>query len=227
MEIYFVTAGNNDEKKVIKTLQPKNILLSYFYFHKRKKIVDFIEYIGYKPNILFDSGAYSALTKGKHIALTKYMEFIREISDLISEYVQLDYIGNPFITQKYFEIMRNENLKPIPVFHYGDNESFLEFFINSGEKRIALGGTVMVNSKSEVSDWARVFCWLYPDVKFHLLGSSSTKILNTCDLWSVDSSTWIMMSVNGYPNNIRLKEERMFYNMQELIDFENKHKKNL
>jgi queuine/archaeosine tRNA-ribosyltransferase len=220
MRIYFVTVGKKDEKNVIKELQPQNILLSYFYFNKREKIERFINDIGYKPNILLDSGAFSALNLGKHIALTAYIKFIKDNTDLINEYIQLDVVENPKITKAYLQIMQDEGLAPIPVFTYGTEDSYLQELIDRGATRIALGGTVPISSKSKVAEWAKYFCWLYPNIKFHLLGSSSLKILNHCDIDSVDSSTWIMQAMNGQPPHLNSKAKRMAYNMTKLLEYE-------
>lgn len=226
LKIYFVTAGNKDEIEVIKKLRPNNILISYFYFKKSEKIKTLLERIDYRPNILLDSGGYSAMTQNKDIALTSYIKFIYECleANLISEYVQLDVLQKPFITLKYYEIMISEGLKPIPVYHYGENEKYLDALIEKGENRIALGGTVPISNKTEVANWLRLYCWIHPNIDFHLLGSSSSKILNTCDIYSVDSSTWIMMSANGLPSHIKSKKERMAFHMSNFIEYERKAK---
>lgn len=220
MKIYFVTAGRMDETKVIKELRPKNILLSYFYFNKRAKIERLLERIGYRPNILFDSGAYSAMTQGKDISLTAYIRFVKDNNDLLDEIIQLDVFEKEFITKSYYDIMKSEGLDPIPVFHYGFNENLMQYFIDQGAKRIALGGTVGISSKTKVAEWAKLFCWLYPAIDFHLLGSSSLKILDHCDIDSVDASTWLMMAINGQPSHLKSKLERMKYHMAKLIKYE-------
>ena len=220
MKIYFVTVGLKDEIATIKKLQPENLLISYFYFKKREKIDNLLTQLEYRPNILFDSGAFSAYNIGKDIALTSYIKFLKDNSDLIKEYVQLDVFENEFMTKNYYDIMKHEGLNPIPVYHYGYDESLLQYFISQGEKRIALGGTVPVSNKSKVAEWAKYYCWLYPTIDFHLLGSCSLKILDHCDLNSVDASSWIMNSINGKPNHIKSKTDRMEYHMKRLMNYE-------
>jgi hypothetical protein len=220
MRIYFVTVGKKDEKNVLRELKPPHVLLSYFYFNTREKIEKFLSDIGYRPKILFDSGAYSSLNLGKDIALTSYIRFIKENSDLLDEYIQLDVIDNINITKAYLKIMQGEGLTPIPVFTYGACESYLQELVEQGHTRIALGGTVPINSKKTVAEWVKLYCWLYPHVKFHLLGSSSLKILDHCDIESVDASTWIMQAVMGKPSHLTSKTKRMAYNMTKLLEYE-------
>lgn len=220
MKIYFVTCNNKEEIQTIADLKPKNILISWYYFNKREKIEKLINAIGYRPNIMFDSGAFSSNAKGKDLSLTAHIKFIKENIDLVDEYIMLDVFEKEFITKCYYDIMRSEGLEPIPVFHYGFSESLMEHYISTGAKKIALGGTVGIKSKTTVSEWAKFYCWAYPDIKFHLLGSSSLKILDNCDVHSVDASTWIMMAIMGKPSHIKNKVDKMRYNMAQLIKYE-------
>ena len=60
MNIFFVTIGLRDEIDVIRKIKPRHILCSYWYFSKTSMSA-FIDALGYKPKILLDSGAYSAV----------------------------------------------------------------------------------------------------------------------------------------------------------------------
>lgn len=220
MNIYFVSIGHKREIEVIKECKPTHILISYFYFNKKEKIERFIERIGYKPKLILDSGAYSAFNSGKDISVTAYIKFVKECEEYFQHYIQLDVFQNEFITKTYYNIMKHEGLHPLPVFHYGFNEDLLQYFIEQGETYIALGGTVSIANKRKVAEWVKLYCWLYPDIKFHLLGSFSLKILDTCDLASVDASTWVMAAIKGKPYHIPSRKARMIYNMQKLMEYE-------
>lgn len=65
MKVYFVTTGLWEEIQVVKKVRPPRLLCSYWYF-KNKRMADFCEELGYRPEIILDSGAYSAFTKGKN-----------------------------------------------------------------------------------------------------------------------------------------------------------------
>ena len=204
MEIYFVTCKTKEELIAIKEIQPPKLLISYFYF-KNKPLAEFIEEIGYKPIIMLDSGAYSANTKGKNISPIDYIKYVEANKEYIEHYIALDVIGDAEISLKYYEIMKLKGLNPLPVFHYGDDETYLKLFIKEGNDYIALGNTVPIRNKKLVSAWINDLIEKYPNVKFHLLGSTSKEITKNTDIHSCDSSTWIMMAINGFPKHIKGK----------------------
>lgn len=224
MRIHFVCTNDKVEKEVIRELKPKNLLLSYYYF-KNVKLKDFIEEIGYTPRIILDSGAYTAFSKGKNISIIDFMKYIDENKDYIYRYISLDVIGNPRITYKYYEIMIMEGYNPVPVFHFGDDVKRLRKYISEGNDYIALGNTVPIKNKSTVASWVNELINEFPYTKFHLLGSSSTKVTDGTSLYSVDSSTWIMMAINGYPKEIKgksreSKKQRAIWQMKKIMNRE-------
>lgn len=203
--------------------KPPKILVSYHYF-KNRNLSEFIEQIGYKPEIMLDSGAYSSYTKGKNIALLDYMAYIERNKDYITSYISLDAIGDSDITFAYYEIMKMKGFNPIPVYHYGSNQDYLERYVELGERIIALGATVFIKDKNEVATWIKFIKMQYQDIDFHLLGSSSKKIIDHCDIHSCDSSTWIMMAINGKPKHIPgtnrdSKRKRALWNMKDHMKY--------
>jgi hypothetical protein len=227
MDVYFVSCNIKEEKEALKIIQPPRLLLSYYYF-KKKSLNDFIEEIGYKPIIMLDSGAYSSFTKGKNISPIDYMNYINENKEALENgfYISLDVIGEPEISLKYYEIMKLKGFNPLPVFHFGDDETYLKLFVKEGNDYIALGNTVPIKNKKIVAEWVQGLIEKYPNVKFHLLGSTSKKITQNTDIHSCDSSTWIMMAINGFPKEITGKSslakiERAKWHLQKIME-ENK-----
>ena len=221
MTIYFVTTTNREEWEVIKEIKPPNVLVSYWYF-KNKPLSDLCSYIGYKPNILLDSGAYSAFTKNKSVNIIDYMTYIDNNKDYLVDYVALDVIGNSQLTTALYELMKRMLYSPVPVYHYGENASVLHKYINLGETKIALGGTVPIKNKTLVVKWCNELCTSFPKVKFHLLGSTSKEVLENSKVSSCDSSSWYMMAINGFPKEIvgksrDAKIERAKYQMKRLM----------
>lgn len=220
MRLYFVaTDGSTAEYEVIRECRPDSLLLSYWYF-RNKGIEQFIDKIGYKPEILLDSGAFSAWTKGRNISPIDYMQFIDANASYIDGYFALDVIGDDELSKRYYEIMRYKGYDPIPVFHYGGDVKYLDYYVTQTDY-VALGGAAKMRSKTKVAEWCTQAIDRHPDVKFHLLGSSSKQITEACDLHSFDSSTWIMMAVNGYPKTIpgrdrESKIERAKWQMRKL-----------
>lgn len=220
--IYFVTAGRKDEIHVIKELKPDRLLVSYAAF-KNKPIKDFKESLGYNPKIIVDSGAYTAWTTGKNIALMDYIAYAKRNESDAEHFIALDviddYLGDEF-SKRYYDMMLLAGLNPIPVYHRSDELSYLKYYVDCEPPFIALGGTAKDSNKKSVRDWVQGLNNLYPNQPFHLLGSSSKQITEHVDLRSYDSSTWIMMALNGFPKSIpgksvEAKRERMTYHMRE------------
>ena len=202
MNVYFVTTGLWEEMQVIKKVRPPRLLCSYWYF-KNKPLAKFCEELGYQPEILLDSGAYSAFTKGKHVNVLDYIEYIQTNRDYITSYVSLDVINDSRMTMLLFTFMRSAGLRPIPVIHYGEDLRLVDYYRMIGSSlSVALGGTVSIRDKKKVAAWCAEVKRHRPDTELHLLGSSSKTILHSGVLTSCDASTWYILAVNGRPTTI-------------------------
>lgn len=102
-----------------------------------------------KPvNIMLDSGAFSAWRKGEKISIRDYISFIKKHRDQIEFYISLDIIpgeGKPVskrttadcersakLSYENLQRMADADLRPIPVFHYGERMYWLERMIDEG-----------------------------------------------------------------------------------------------
>lgn len=208
MKVYFVTTGLWEEIQVIKKVRPPRLLCSYWYF-KNKPLADFCEELGYTPQILLDSGAYSAYTKGKNVNLMDYLAYIQANQDYLHQYVSLDVIGDERLTCLIYQLMKSYGLDPVAVIHYGEGV-YLAMHQYSG-RVLALGGTVPVRDKKKVVCWCEEMKKLRPETSLHLLGSSSKELLRSEALTSCDSSSWYIQAVNGQPSTIpgRDREAKM------------------
>ena len=202
MKVYFVTVGLREEMEVIRKVRPPRLLCSYWYFKKRD-LQEFCSSLGYIPEILLDSGAYSAFTKGSCVDLADYMRYIGKNVEYISRYIALDVINDPFATMENYKVMRRAGFSPIPVYHYGDDLNILIEYVQSGETAVALGNTARIRDKKAVAKWCESIRKELPnDVALHLLGSSSNRIIECGAVDSCDSSAWYMCAVNGGPKLI-------------------------
>ena len=217
MNVYFVTIGKKAEIEVIRKLRPSRLLCSYWYF-KSKKLSELCDSVGYRPEIMLDSGAYSAVSAGRNLSLLDYMKYIRENEGFIARYVALDVIGDSYTTRAFYDIMRAKGFSPIPVYHYGDDLETMDHYVASGAGVIALGNTVPIRDKRVVADWCSWMHQKYPCVDLHLLGSSSQKIIDCDGLASCDSSSWYMLAVNGQPKSIAGQTERAEANMRNIME---------
>jgi hypothetical protein len=218
MIIHFVSCNVKEEIEVIKNLKPPALLLSYHYF-KNIELSEWVSKIGYQPNIMLDSGAYSAFTQGKPISLDSYINYINSNIKHINSYIALDYVLDGDKSLKSYLQMLDKGLSPLPCFHVKEPFTLLEEYLKYSDY-ISLGGSVPIRNKSAVANWINSIISKYP-AKYHALGTSSKKVLNSCDeLYSLDSSTWILQAIMGNPKHIDGGiVEKATYNMKELMQY--------
>jgi hypothetical protein len=152
--------------------------------------------------IILDSGAYSVWKLGKQINLPEYCDYIDRNRDWIAHYVNLDVInpGNPeAAAAASFEnlvYMRSRGLDPMPVFHVGEDISWLYKMLDLGCRHIGLSASSLV-SRNQVDDWY-AHAWSYlvnsdglPLVRVHAFGEARYKSLVKFPWASADSASWI------------------------------------
>lgn len=164
-----------------------------------------------------DSGAYSAWTKGSVIDLDEYCIFIKANIDHIDVYPCLDVIpGKPGVgnateaerdaaadqTWANYLYMVAEGLDPIPVYHYGEHGRHLERMLAYGCQYIGIGGLVGVPGPLRLLWLDRLFKRItdsrgMPIVKTHGFGMTSVPLIFRYPWYSVDSTTWIKITMSG------------------------------
>lgn len=153
-------------------------------------------------NVILDSGAYSAWRSGKPVNLDAYCTYLLKNCDWIGSYVALDVImpGNPEEAAaqsfKNYEYMRGKGLDPIPVFHVGEDISWLHRMLDAGATYIGLSASSLV-SRNKVDDWYAT-AWSHlvtadglPVVKAHAFGEGRLQSLKRFPWYSADSTSWI------------------------------------
>ena len=155
-----------------------------------------------KISIILDSGAYSAWRSGKPIDLDKYCDYLLANLDWITHYVALDVInpGNPEEAAKAsfenYNYMRKRGLDPMPVFHVGEDISWLERMLEAGATYIGLSASSLV-SRNQVDDWYSL-AWSHltdrsgvPIIRAHAFGEGRQSSLVKFPWQSADSTSWI------------------------------------
>lgn len=226
MKYYFVYCGQSSiETEVIKEMQPPRLMLSHHYW-KNKDLGEMKEQLGYDPEIFYDSGAFSAYNSGKVVKMADYLADLERKKDHITKYMALDCLGDNWETFGAYEYMKKSDWDPVPVFQYEKQMdlTYLEKYVELGETFIALGGTVPINNRYEIREYVRLLCWQFPEVDFHLLGTGSKPIINSCDLASADASSWIIAATRyGRPEHIKgtsreARKKRAAWNMQDFLN---------
>lgn len=149
-----------------------------------------------------DSGAYSIATKKINIDIKEYIAYIKQYKEYITYYSVLDAIGSAEQTYKNQKIMEKAGLKPIPCFHYGEDPKWLIEYINN-YKYISIGGLVRT-PKRKRKDWldhifSKYICNVggLPKVKVHGFGITDIESLLRYPWYSVDSTSWLLVSRFG------------------------------
>ena len=106
------------------------ILESYHYVNNQAK-VDAMRADGVK--VFLDSGAFSAYTQGVKINIDEYCNYIHKNSDIIDIASVLDAVGDPSATLNNQAIMEENGCKPLPCYHYGEDETYLVNYLNEYE----------------------------------------------------------------------------------------------
>lgn len=169
-----------------------------------------------KIRIMLDSGAYSAWTRGEQLELGEYIDFIKRYQSDVDTYINLDVIpGSKGVTPKTSEVeyaaqasfenylgMRKVGLRPIPVFHYGENKKWLEKLVEAGADYICLGGTVGLKTPVKRAFLDECFTMLTnargePIVRVHGLGVTEGQFIIRYPWHSVDSTSWMIAPIYG------------------------------
>lgn len=194
---------NDREKDIVDHLP--HLLESYHYIHKES----FVQAIRDKGDKIFlDSGAFSAYTLGINIDLPEYCNYIKRNLDIIR--VEdglvmasvLDGIGDPQETYENQLAMESHGVRPLPCFHAGEDERYLEWYVQNYDY-ITLGGMVGASTK-QLMIWLDRMWDKYltdgagnPRIRVHGFGITSIPLMERYPWYSCDSSSWIQSAAFG------------------------------
>lgn len=181
-------------------------VLESFHYVGKQRYVDQMR--ADNAQVFLDSGAFSAYTLGVEIDLPTYCEYIKRNMDLwrVEDGVVmasvLDGIGDPLKTYQNQLHMEQLGAKPLPCFHAGEDERYLEYYVKNYEY-ITLGGMVGSSTK-QLCIWLDRMWERYltdgsgrPRLKVHGFGITAIPIMERYPWYSVDSSSWIQSAAFG------------------------------
>lgn len=183
----------------------QHYLESYHYIHKESAVAKIRRD---DKKVFLDSGAFSAFTKGVEVDLPAYCEYIKKNRDIILEEdgvpcaSVLDGIGDPLKTYQNQMAMEARGVRPLPCFHYGEDERYLDYYI-ANYPYITIGGMVPISTPQLIHWldrlWEKHLCdgAGRPKVKVHGFGLTSLPLMKRYPWYSVDSSTWVQWAANG------------------------------
>lgn len=168
--------------------------------------------------ILYDSGAFTAWTKGEEVNLVTLGDTYERLFDQYGHtgrgvyFINLDKIpGAPGRTASLEEIeeclkVSDDNFNYlrnrlgdiiIPVFHQNESEERLHV-VAAAAPYICISPRNDVAEKSRVSWAAEVHSKLPPGLKTHGLATTGHPMMTRVPWHSVDSATWIMIAAYGH-----------------------------
>jgi hypothetical protein len=185
--------------------QVRHILESYHYVY-RQSAVDRIRGDGIR--VFLDSGAFSAFTMGVDVDMQAYCKYVQENEDIIEKVDDaicasvLDGIGDPLKTYQNQLAMEKLGVRPLPCFHYGEDERYLEYYM-ANYSYITIGGMVPISTP-------QLYLWLdriwdryltdgsgRPRLRVHGFGLTTMGLVERYPWYSVDSSSWVQVARNG------------------------------
>lgn len=174
--------------------------LESYHYVNRQSYVDRMRKNGVK--VFLDSGAFSAFTKGVEVDLEAYCRYIQENADIVDVASVLDGIGNPQLTWENQQRMEKLGTRPLPCFHYGEDERYLEYYVANYDY-ITLGGMVPI-STPQLKMWLDRLWEVYltdgsgkPRTRVHGFGLTTLSLMKRYPWYSVDSSSWVQIAAMG------------------------------
>jgi hypothetical protein len=146
--------------------------------------------------------------------LDEYIEFIHKYKNQLLGYVNLDIIYNAEESFENQQYMESNGLRPIPVFHYGEDFKWLEHYVNNYDY-IGIGGVAggITLQQFVQSLGNRAFEYIShtnPGIKVHGFAVTSISLMQHFPWYSTDSTTWLKHAVYGevmVPNYDPAKEK--------------------
>jgi len=155
-----------------------------------------------KSSIFLDSGAYSAWTSNKPLAVEDYIEYIKANIDHIDIYANLDVIGSAEGTWENQRKMEAAGLKPLPVYHVNEEPKYLAMCMEYDY--FAVGGMAKTSSavlQYQIDEVFSIICPqsndYYPTHKIHGFGCTKPNLVVGYPWYSVDSSSWVKYGLYG------------------------------
>jgi len=161
-----------------------------------------------RASLFLDSGAYSSWTRGVTIDLQGYIDYVKRHVDFLDVYACLDVVGNPEATYQNQLEMERQGLRPLIVFHKGEDYKWLELYVSRYDY-IGIGGVAaprLTGTKSfeEVqSHLDRCFEIIcdrpghIPRCKVHGFGVGTPVLILRYPWYSIDTTSWLMTSRYG------------------------------
>lgn len=214
----------------LKNIKPR-VLCSYHYFRGQKLRSDLGRYFGeLEVDVFGDSGAYSMFASGASVLVDEYAFWLKENTDLIEVYANLDVHGEYEAGDHNQRRMEELGLSPIPVYHA---EFPLSVFEGYAERYPYVGVGGVAGMKANANRLMHLFVNLFKiaeqhDCGLHGFGITAQDMLLNFPWKSVDSSSWSASFRYGnvpvfHPGrnlfySIKIGDPKSCYRMKDVIE---------
>jgi hypothetical protein len=169
-----------------------------------------------KIKLMLDSGAFTAWGKNQTIDVNDYIRYVKRCQPFLDSYVNLDVIPGSIgwprtveaveasAAQSYrnLQVMKDAGLKPLPVFHQGEDFRWLERMLKEGETYIGI--STSKNQPNAVQrEWLDIIFAAVTDqagrplVRVHGFGAGHVDLLRRYPFYSVDTAGWSKAAAFG------------------------------
>lgn len=224
VNLYFAGSSHNLASKWINELQLPRLFSQELNRPEIAKMIERKKSGEYHADILIDSGAFTAHTKGISVDVDEYIEYLNSITEYVTCYAQVDCIpgtfGKPKTPQElaeapgkswenylYMRPKLKEPEKLLPVYHQGEHIKWLRNmleWVDENGNHIPYIGISPANDKSQKEKDAFIhMCFdeikksSNPNVKTHAFGMTNLSTLSQYPFTSADSTSWALTAVNG------------------------------
>lgn len=153
-------------------------------------------------DIFLDSGAFTVWKSGGTVNLQAYIDFIHAHKDKLTVYANLDDMADPVKTWENQVEMEKQGLKPLPVYHIGEDTKYLKKCMEY--EYFAVGGNVLKGLgvlKRFFDQLFTVICpkenGFLPTHKIHGFALTAPSIVASYPWYSADSTSWVMYGKYG------------------------------
>lgn len=161
------------------------------------------------PSLMLDSGGFShgntaieSLKRRDLISVKEHFEsycsFLQmlpysypKVAPKLKVYVNFDDMSNPELTLANQKTMEDAGLHPMPVYHFGEDKKYLDYYCSKYEL-VGLGGLAVGQvSTGQLRKWWNKIAIEHKDNKFHVLGTSQFRAFVDHEPYSLDSTSWL------------------------------------
>lgn len=188
-----------DDNERAQVVRIPHILESWHYVHKQS-FVDEMRLNNAK--IFLDSGAFSAYTLGIKLSIEDYCRYIQVNEDIIRKEdgcimaSVMDGIGDAQETFENQHRMEQLGVRPLPCFHGGEDEAYLQYYVSKYDY-ITIGGMVGMKT-AQLQIWLDRIWSRYlldgsgnPRIRVHGFGITATSLMERYPWQSCDSAAWV------------------------------------